>query len=380
MKKIICGVLCFCLVNSAASFAINNSDETCARINEIHLENQQLHHEIQQLRSELHSIKRKSTTPAKRWCCNDWPKESFRKPSNTKEKDCENLGKETETGFARNSHNNKFIKMWKSPRNLVLLAAAGVTVTASPFLGLRSAFDASDLIVNLPTMNEDLRFLKQAVEFQKKLNCYGLQLPDRPMIVLGGKIEGIVFAQEGWGAEDPTLGDIDIGSARLDILVKVSRGVHAFMALNMDSAPYNLLNNSSLDIHLRGSGSRILNSRVYVSRAFITLGELSCSPLYFTIGQMFVPFGRYASNMVTTVLTTALARTNQRAILFGLYEKGLYGSLYFYPGDTNVGKSGIDEAGINIGYEKTFDKGSLNIGGGYIFNIADSTGMQDTGA
>lgn len=314
---------------------------------------------------------------------NFWPRHfSCKAPlanKNKCKKDCESIDEAIETGFSENNSITDNAKIWNNPKNLLLLAVMGSTVTTSPFLGIRSAFDASDLIVNLPTMNEDLRFLKQHVLVEKKLDCYGIRLPDRPIILLGGKVEGIVFTQEAFD-DDTSHSDIDIGSARLDVLVEVSRYVHAFMALSMDSATFNLLNNDNLDIQLAGSGSRILNSRVFVSRAFVTVGDLNCSPLYFTIGQMFVPFGRYATNMITTPLTVAMGRTNERALLLGLYKDGLYGSIYAFHGNSNDDAPGINQGGINIGYEKTFDKGSINIGGGYIRNIADATGFQITGA
>ncbi len=384
MKRIIYGVLGFCLMNCAAVSA-DNQQEAFARIDDIHLQTQSLQREVAQLRAELNRLEhsKKSCNPAS-W---RYRLQSFWNPydhplgMNSKcHKDCESSGTPTESGFSENSRDlDDFARVWGSPRNLLLLASLGATVTTSPFLGLRSAFDASDLIVNLPTMNEDLRFLKEHVQLEKKLRCYGVQLPDRPIIELGGKIEGIMFAQEDWN-DGSTRSDVNLGSARLDILIEVSKGVHGFMALNMDSSNFDLLNNSNLNIQLAGSGSRIFNSRVFVSRAFVTIGDLNCIPLYFTIGQMFVPFGRFASNMVTSTLTVDLARTNERALLLGYYKNGLYASVYGFRGESNVNAPGVNQWGANLGYEKTFANGSLNIGGGYIGSISDATSIQVTGA
>ena len=41
------------------------------------------------------------------------------------------------------------------------------------------------------------------------------------------------------------------------------------------------------------TGSCVTNARVYLSRGFLTIGNLDAFPMYFTIGQMYVPFGRY---------------------------------------------------------------------------------------
>jgi hypothetical protein len=383
MKKIMYGVVSFGLIYPLAAFCVSQ-EETLCRINDIHLETQHLHAEIERLRSELSHLRAKRTKSAPCWrqffpkCSNFW--NASYPPINMNNKDCEAIGEgTTQTGFSKNSRQEEINRLMANPLNVTLLAALGSTVTTSPFLGLRSAFDASDLIITLPTMNEDLRFLKEEVQLRKKLRCYGITLPDRPIIVLGGKIEGLAFIQEDF-ADGPTRSDINIGSVRLEVLVRVSRAVHAFIAFNMDSSAFNLLNfsNPDVNVQLAGAGSRIFNSRVVVSRAFTTIGDLDCLPFYFTIGQMFVPFGRYATNMVTNPLTIDMARTNERAILFGYYKKGLYGSVYAFSGATEFGGSGIDTYGINFGYEKTYSKGSYNIGAGYIANIADATGFQLT--
>jgi hypothetical protein len=374
---------------TASALGAQNPDEALVRIENIHQQTADLQCQVNHLRAELIKLEHKKNAPCRRVVCPRpcwWRSCFWGSPygypwgMNPKcQKDCESIfNGGTETGFGEN-HRDDFARLWGSPQNLLLLAAMGSTVTTSPFLGLRSAFDASDLIVNLPTMNEDLRFLKEHVEIDKKLKCYGIHLPDRPIIELGGKIEGLAFVQEDWNG-GATTSDIDLATVRLDILVEVSRGVHAFMALNMDNATFNLLNNVESDVQLAGAQSRVFNSRVFVSRAFVTLGDLDRFPIYFTIGQMFLPFGRYASNMVTTVLTIPVARTNERAILLGFYKEGFYASVYTFQGESMSDSPGINEWGINGGYEKTWKKGSLNVGVGYISSISDSTGMQVTGA
>jgi hypothetical protein len=384
MKRIIYGVISLCLIYCASAIS-GTQKEATATLNDLHLETKQLHCEIESLRKEICRLKK--SRPAPFWrrlksnptCYNGITPFAGLNWQPRKGACGKVAGDKTETGFADNNREfSDFARMWGSPKNLLLLAALGSTVTTSPFLGLRSAFDASDLIVNLPTMNEDLRFLKEEVLIEKKLKDYCIELPDRPIIELGGKIEGIFFAQDDWKF-GPTVTDIDIGSARLDVLVRVCKFVHAFMAFSMDPSTFNLLNNANLDIQLTGSGSRIFNSRVFISRSFVTVGNLDCSPLYLTVGQMFVPFGRYASNMVTSVLTLQLARINERALLLGYYKNGFYASVYGFKGPSTVSGPGVNAGGVNIGYEKKWAKNSLNIGAGYVGNIADATGFQVTG-
>lgn len=377
---------------SLTAFAAQ-SNKDAVSIDDIRLQTQELQNEVNHLREKLSNLEHQKQSsvcnhPKKSTCCRPHP-QVCSNPCGSDHYDPNSPAGRSmmkwdssatlETGLP-NSRDDSIQQIWHlPPRYISFLAALGATVTTSPFLGLRSAFDASDLIINLPTMNEDLRFLKEHLELKKRLGQYHLVLPDRPIIELGGKIEGIVFAQEGYD-DQPAKTDINLSSARLDVLVEASPAVHGFMAFNMDNSTFDLLNNSSLDIQLAGGISRISNSRVFVSRAFLTIGDLSRFPIYFTIGQMFVPFGRYASNMITSPLTAELGRTNERAILLGIYKCGVYGSVYAYRGDIDLDSTGVNQWGTNWGYEYKSGNTSFNVGVGYISNIAEASGFQITGA
>lgn len=347
-------------------------------IDELEARTRHLQEEIASLRDELSHVEKKAT-------CHKAPRVVYRQaisptcypPHPPCARNCPPLP--NGDGPAKDPHNSYGDLLTDFNLQNAHLYTMGATVTTSPFLGLRSAFDASDVIVNLPSMNEDLRFLKEHVELQKQLCCRGLKLPDRPIIELSGKIESVIYAQEDYN-DGPTTSDVNLAGVRLDVLAEVSPGVHGFIAFNMDNSTLDILNNTNLDIQLAGGVSRIFNSRVFVSRAFITIGDLCRSPVYFTIGQMFVPFGRYASNMVTAPLTLLTFRTNERAALLGYYNRGLYASGYVYRGDTELGAPGIDEWGANLGYEYKWCDNSANLGVGYISNVGDATGMQVTGA
>ena len=66
------------------------------------------------------------------------------------------------------------------------------------------------------------------------------------------------------------------------------------------------------------SPRRISNSRVFLDRGFIIIGNFNRSPIYGSLGQMYVPFGRYGSNMISLPLTYFIGKTKARAISVGL--------------------------------------------------------------
>jgi len=245
----------------------------------------------------------------------------------------------------------------------------GSTVTTSPLIGVRSSYDASDLIVNMPSMNEDLRFLQQRQTLKKELCCNQLPNAARPILELSGDVVGQVSYQDPF--EGHSTHNIDLTGARFDVLAEISRWVLGYISLDYD--------NNNLDAVLSGSGSRISNSRIFLKRGFLTIGDLDAFPAYFSLGQMFVPFGRYASFIVSSPVTVSIAQTNARALLIGVATNGFYGSTYAFKGDSDVASTGINQWGVNAGYVYNCDGINVEIGAGYIANIADSTGMQFTG-
>jgi len=245
----------------------------------------------------------------------------------------------------------------------------GPTVTTSPYLGIRSAYDASDLIVNLPTMNEDLRFLEEELKLNKHLQTGHLPYVDRPLIELSGDVVG----QGYWASayRGASRHDINLTNARFDVFARASSWALAYISINYD--------NAGVDELLQGSGFRLGNSRVFLDRGFLTIGNLEVAPVYFSLGQMFVPFGRYATSAVTTPMTVALGQTNARAAVLGFSYEGFYGSTYGFRGDSDVDSTGINQWGLNAGYRYQCDEFSVEAGAGYIANIADASGMQLTG-
>ena len=242
----------------------------------------------------------------------------------------------------------------------------GVSVTASPILGLKSAFDALDLLQQYPSMNEDLTLLRHRELLQYELNKMGDSLNDRAIIVLSGGLEGQLI-QSGSFVPGGDNSDVNLATSEFDINPMISDWANGFIALSYDdSSP--------------ATGSRVTNSRIYLSRGFITIGNLLASPIYATIGQMYLPFGKYSTMMLTTPLTKSIGRIEARSALLGFYDNGIYAEVYGFQGSKTSGTNHLfRQGGVNLGYMDDLDPVTYNVGAGVVSNIADSQGMDTNG-
>jgi hypothetical protein len=251
--------------------------------------------------------------------------------------------------------------------NHIVTYIAGTPIISSPYLGDRPAFDGSDYIVNISSINRDIRLMQQRRKLYEAYNSIGYNLPKRPIIALSGKIEPIATFNRGKNGR--LSGDLDLGSNELDVAVTLNDYVEAFMAIAYDSSPPTT------------GGQRINNSAFNLNLGFVNIGNLDQSPLYLTAGQLFAPFGRYASAMISSPLPLLLTRTKTRPLIVGyrtMDASGPFLAGYTFTSDTTKGNAGI--LGIDLGYG--FNKGVARgeIGAGWISNIADAQGMQYTGS
>lgn len=248
----------------------------------------------------------------------------------------------------------------------VISYIAGTPVVSSPYLGARPAFDGSDYIVNISSINRDIRLMEQRRRLYRAYESIGYPKPNMPIIAISGKAEPVAMINQPYVGR--YAGDINLGSSELDVAAALNDKVEAFISMAYDETPPPV-------------GQRVSNSAFSLNMGFVNIGNLDRSPIYFTAGQMYVPYGRYSSSMISSTLPQRLARTKARPFILGYKSQqdwGPYAAIYGFKSDTNLGHSGI--GGVNLGYTIRAGNISGDIGGGFISSISDSTGMQDNGS
>jgi hypothetical protein len=250
-------------------------------------------------------------------------------------------------------------------------------VSTGPYIGVPYIYSGGDLVINSPSVNQDVALLNVRKAIRAKLSALGrADESDHAHLLLSGIVEGQAsYLRPGVGS---TKTNIDLSSAELDGYVlgpsNWTSGLLAFAYDNANGVSEGTFNNNA----------RAQNSRLFLSKAFITIGDFSKTPFYGSIGQMYVPFGTYSTSMITSPLTKAIGSTKARAIVVGYQQQSdanaFYTSGYVFKGDSYVGStSRVNNGGINAGYRYSIGNIHGDFGGGVIANVADSNGMQNNG-
>ena len=182
-------------------------------------------------------------------------------------------------------------------------------VSSGPYIGVPLQFSGSNLIVNTPSVNQDVSLLQVRKNIHERLKALGvIEEPDHAHVLLSGEVEGQAqYLDLGGG---PTSTNIDLTNVTLDAyILGPSQWLSSLISMTYD-------NNSGTQSGSLANNSRDLNSRVYINQGFFTIGNLSATPFYGTVGQYYVPFGTFASNMVSSPLTKVLGRLEHAIQLF----------------------------------------------------------------
>jgi hypothetical protein len=229
----------------------------------------------------------------------------------------------------------------------------------------RAYFDSSHLLVNVSSMNEDLAILQHRRRMEE---FYPPALkPKQSRVVVSGELDGNYSYKDAFSGVVSQ--DIDLSGATLDVFGAASPWAFAFMSFVYD--------NNASDA-TGASVNRVQNSSVHLARAFITMGHLTKSPVYGTVGQFYLPFGRYSSFMVTSANTKKVGRILQRALQWGYAGEHTGAQVYVFKGATTVGGSQnrIAEGGANLMSQGHWFGWYWRAAVGGVSNLAESEEMQ----
>lgn len=263
-----------------------------------------------------------------------------------------------------------------SPQYIYNHLIHGTRLTSSPALGLYTSQDMGQLLNTQPTMNEDLVLLEQhakldeVARLQRDTRGRYYAYPHAPLVIISGRIEGQYTPIESnyTGSHGSS---IQLADSMLDAAVYATPWTTGYIALST-SGPIGGISTTTPNIELK--------------RAWVTIGNLNRAPVYGTLGQMFAPFGKYSSNMITDPLTKVLFRTNAPGAIIGFAPDvgpgHLYSSIYAFDGSAQYhnspGTHSVNGYGVNLGYKETFGNLSsgYDLGVGYISTVQDGAGMQ----
>jgi hypothetical protein len=115
-----------------------------------------------------------------------------------------------------------------------------------------------------------------------------------------------------------------------------------------------------------------------VDIATVSIANSDKTPFYSIIGQTYMPFGNYDTNMVSDPLTLEIGESRETAIQVGTATFGFTGVAYMFNGDLDGDSdNSINDWGGFLGYNKEFDFGGLGLGLGYISSLGESDSLQD---
>lgn len=260
-----------------------------------------------------------------------------------------------------------------APHATQLVPANNVLV--ANYIGVAPQYDGSNLIINNPGVNNDVALLKLRKAELEAYKAAGNPYEGTPELIFSGEVEGTSVYKTPYNST-PAGTDFDLTDAEIDAFIEGNSWVSGFMTF---------IYNSGSD----GEANAVNNSGLQLGQGFITIGNLAETPFYGSFGQMYVPFGRFSSYMVSTPSAKTLGRIQTRAINLGYYspdkEITPFAAVYGYRGSNEIdgnqaSNTDVEDYGVNAGI--SFSKGDYagSFGASYTSNIASSGGLQGDGS
>lgn len=258
--------------------------------------------------------------------------------------------------MAELKNKQKFVAETSSTQN------THISVITSPYLGQAPAFDGSDLISSMSVMNLDVSLMVQRSTMES-LAAQQKMTMDTPLVILSGTVQPIFVDQQ--SQYQASMGALQLYNTVFNSAMVINPWVEGFFSLSTGTNAY---------VAEPDGGPQI-------DSAFVNIGNLDKTPFYFTAGQVYVPFGRYRTNMVTSPMVLKMGQTREPAIVMGYSSgtnNGMLGTLFTYSTNTTLGQTSA--GGGSLLYQFGNNTINGNIGSSITSNIADSSDFQDTGS
>ncbi|MEH6627363.1 MAG: LbtU family siderophore porin [Motiliproteus sp.] len=216
------------------------------------------------------------------------------------------------------------------------------------------------LTASAPTMasSEEIEMLKrqiaaleqriaarEAVEVQAKEPApQQTSIGDRVTISGTVEVEGATSNKTDWA--DDSNSDITVATVELAIAAQITDSIDTEIVLLHEE------DDTDLEVDV----------------AVINFTDIGGTGTQVTLGEQYVPFGIFETNMINDTLVLELAETGETAALMRWENEGLTVAAYAFNGDIDSGNDAVENFGISVGYSND----NVAVGIDYISNVLDS--------
>ncbi|MDP1574703.1 MAG: LbtU family siderophore porin [Coxiellaceae bacterium] len=237
-----------------------------------------------------------------------------------------------------------------------------VYVAIGPLVTSEAAYDATDVIYHLSQTNLNLALLESKKTLLTQITDADLKLR-HPILQLSAGVGGQLYNLPTFtpnAAGNVRTAGLNLEGNEIDFNAIITPWVNSFVAISNDSD----------------------NISLALSSGFLTIGNLNASPIYFSLGEMNVPFAYSPTALSTAALPASMMTINTPTVLLGYSKNNFMAAIYGYTGSEVVGGSSpIPQAGAETYYTLFFGENaqdSCKIGVGVLTNVADAGGFQNT--
>lgn len=184
----------------------------------------------------------------------------------------------------------------------------------------------------------------------------GIPLMTRNGITLSGAIE-LEAGFENSDTENGDTSDVNLATAELGIEARPMDRLTGFILFSWEDD----------------------DDKVIVDEAWITLGGSDSIPFYLAAGKRYVPFGTYATLMISDPITLDLGEIADTSIETGIEKSGFRGAVYAFNGEIDEAdaNNSIQCFGISAGYSMELRNLQLTFGADWINSILESETLSD---